>query len=532
MVKKLSLLFYSGLLLFSANIFADLNTINTLSQQGAWASAWHLLDQEQPPQNDPQWAKWQTVRLNSLTQNPEWPATATTHLLDASQSTDKSLSRLAVSLLFKQAAQQHNALNAQKWGWLLLNSAANDTEHRRIRRVLIDSYLWDGQVNDAVTAMTRYQQDFGPLGGEDLINLTQSFLRLNALQAAKAWINQLPAGHPVQLTLAWKLQLLPADRLLQLAQQAQARSADIRNWQLISTLSPSNTSLRLTALEQLCSSKAEALADIPPVSAATLWQAYTDYGLTHGMQLNLIQGEDESWLKQASIESNPVDSRALWAWLSLNAQEQTLRTQALELLQNSLATTAEGRATWLALALDLQAQQQLTELRYKSALIAKAIGNKKAEATLWQTLTEIPTGISSTDWHLQKAAALITTAPQTALSELQILSQSEVALSIDQSDLLLNTLSQLSPIERTPLLKSLVPKLRIDTPSSLKKLGQMYLQQGNLNALCDTWLKLSIMEPNPANQALALSALESAGRHLDAQNLRATWSKSSLRKKP
>lgn len=532
MVKKLSLLFYSGLLLFSPNIFADLTTINTLSQQGAWATAWHLLDQEQPPKNDPQWPKWEMVRLNTLTQNPEWPVTAATHLLDTSQSTDKTLSRLAASLLVKQAAQQHNPLDTQKWGWLLLNSAVSDVEQRRIRRVLIDSYLWEGQVNDAVTAMTRYQQDFGPLGGEDLINLTQSFLRLNALQAAKAWVNQLPAGHPVQLTLAWKLQLLPPDRLLQLAQQAQARSADIRNWQLISVLSPINTPLRLTALEQLCASKAEPLADIPPVTATTLWQAYTDYGLMRAMQLNLIQGEDEAWLKQARIESNPVDARALWAWLSLNAQEQTLRSQALELLQNSLTVTTEGRTTWLALALEPQILQQPAELRYKSALIAKAIGNREAEVALWQTLTEIPTGISNTDWHLLKAAALVTTTPQIASSELQALSQSGVALSTEQSDLLLTTLSQLTLIKRTPLLKDLVPKLKLDKPNSLKNLGQIYLQQGDLNALSDTWLKLSILEPSPAHQALALSALESAGRHLDAQNLRAAWSKSNLRKKP
>lgn len=532
MVKKSSLLLCSGLLLFSVNSFADLNTINALSQQGAWISAWHLLDQEQPPQNAPQWPKWETVRLNTLVQNPEWPLTATDHLLNASQSADKTLSQLAASLLFKQAIQQRNSVDTQKWGWLLLNSATSDSEQRRIRRRLIDSYLWDEQVNDAATAITRYQQDFGPLPSEDLIGLTQTLLHLNAIQTAKTWINQLPAGHPVQLALAWKLQLLPPDRLLQLAQQSQTRAADIRNWQLISVLSPANTSLRLTALEQLCANNAEALADIPAVTAHSLWQAYTEYGLSHAMQLNLIQGEDESWLKQASLEVNPVDARALWAWLSLNSQEETIRFQALEALQNSLITTPEGRAIWLALALEPQTPILPAPLRYKSALIAKTAGNKQAETALWLTLTEIPSGIASTDWYLQKAAALVKKAPPIAAASLKHLSQLDVVFNNEQTEILLATLNQLPPTDRAPLLQSLAAKLRLSTPSSLKTLGQMYLQQGDMEALCDTWLKLSALEPNPANQALALNALEAAGRQMDAQNLRIIWSKSGPRKKP
>lgn len=531
MTKQSHSLLGLGLLFLSQVLLADITTVNTLIQQGAWDSAQKMLDAEQPSNSDAKWMEWEIARLNLISASPNWPDSAYSHLLAASKHSNKNLARQALALLFKEAKNKQNSADIQKWGWAWLNLGATDTEQRLIRRAMIDSYLWQGKTEEATTALTRYNQDFGALNGEDLALLTQNFIQANSAETARSWVNALPTGHPIQLCLIWRLKLLTPDRLIPIIQQTQIRTPDIRYWQLIGALSPNNSQQQLQAYEILAGKNIKPLADIPPINGATLWQAYEAYGYQYAMQANLIQGEDEAWLKLASSASNPLDARALWTWLSQHAQDANTKQQAAVFLHKSLTSTPDGRAAWLALALEPQAQEMNTLLRYQSALLATETGNKKAESELWLTLNNRPDTIPYNTWHLQKAAALIHTNQNSTLTSLNALSTSTEALNAEQTDVVLSLLLQL-PKNTDTLLSALKPKLTLNRINSLKLLGELYLSLGKLPELTGTWLNLATLDPSPSNRLLALNALRASGRFTDAENLQNAWSKTSARKKP
>lgn len=531
MTKRSHPLFGLGLLFLSQVLFADITTVNTLIQQGAWESAQKMLDAEQPNNSDAKWQQWEITRLNLINASPSWPDSAYSHLLADSKHSDNTLARQALALLFKEAKNKQNSADIQKWGWTWLNRGASDAEQRLIRRTMIDSYLWQGKIEEATTTLTRYNQDFGALNGEDLALLTQSFIQANATETARSWVNALPTGHPIQLCLIWKLKLLTPERLIPIVQQTQGRTPDVRYWQLIGALSPNHSQQQLQAFEVLAGKNIKPLADIPSVNGATLWQAYEAYGYQYAMQANLIQGEDEAWLKLATAASNPLDARALWAWLSQHAQDTNTKQQAAVFLHKSLTSTPEGRTAWLTLALEPQAQAMNTLLRYQSALLATETGDKKAESELWLTLNNRPDTIPYNTWHLQKAAALIHTNQNIALTSLNALSTANEPLNAEQTDLTLSLLIQL-PQNAEALLTALKPKLTLNRSSNWKLLGELYLSLGKLPELTDTWLNLALLDPSPGNRLLALNALRASGRFTDAENLQNAWSKASGRKKP
>lgn len=531
MTKQFHSLIGLGLLLFSQILLADITTVNTLIQQGASVSAQKMLDAEQPNSSDAKWLDWEIARLNLISASPTWPDSAYSHLLAASKHSNNNLARQALAILFKEAKNKQNSADIQKWGWAWFNRGANDAEQRLIRRTVIDSYLWQGNVEDAKTALTRYNQDFGALSGEDLALLTQSFIQANAAETARTWVNTLPTGHPVQLSLIWKLKLLTPDRLLPIIQQSQSRSPDIRYWQLIGALSPSNSQQQLQAFEVLAGKNIKPLADIPAVNGATLWQTYEAYGYQYAMQANLIQGEDEAWLKFASATSNPLDARAVWAWLTQHAKDANIKQQAATLLQKSLFGSPDSRATWLALMLAPQAQEMQVVLRYQASVLAKELGDKKAESELWLTLNDRPESIPYITWHLQKAAALIHTNQNVAISSLNDLSRTKDTLNTEQTDALLSLLIQI-PQQADTLLAELKPKLTLNRINSWKLLGELYLSLGKLPELTDAWLNLATLDPTPANRLLALNALRASGRFADAENMQNSWAKNVVRKKP
>lgn len=334
---------------------------------------------------------------------------------------------------------------------LLWSAADLEIEARmRWRRMVVQAYLLDGELEDARSALVRYQQDFGTSGRE------WNQLRLRVLLETGRYEEMLGLGVDPQdevgavllLAARWRsggleaVEAHQAARVLATAREG-GTTARALAWQLAVEVAQKLPELPyIETLEQALGQAPETLDwELFALPGDLLWEAWLRHGRQLGNQEQLLLGADDDWYFPATeaLEKDPLRARALFAVLSAHGSTAERREMAHEYLV-SLATALAG-GEQLVRRLYLQSRRfadpgQLPGvIRYRLIDEALEQGDLTLASRLMQGMEQAPPGADAVEWGLRRARVAIHTGqPEQGAARLAAMLEGHDALAEAQLD--------------------------------------------------------------------------------------------------
>jgi hypothetical protein len=295
----------------------------------------------------------------------------------------------------------------------------------RWRRMVIQAYLLEDGLEDARSALVRYQQDFGAGGRE------WNQLRLRVLLQTQRYEEMLAlAAEPEDavgavLLLTARLRggdMRPAEahqaaRRLALAEDT-APAARVLAWQLAVEAARGLPPLQfIDTLEQALSVPPGSHPDwaLFEVTGDQLWEAWLAHGRQLGNQEQRLLGADDDWYFPATeaLEKDPLRARALFSVLSAHGSTPERRELAHEYLVSLLATLPGGEQLVRRLYLDSRRFEDSGQLpgviRYRLIDEALERGDLQLASRLMQDMARLPPGADAVEWGLRRARVAIHT---------------------------------------------------------------------------------------------------------------------------
>ncbi len=404
-----------------------LDEIVLFARAGTPAMALRLMDRNQPSAGaDPgPWQRWERARIDIYRSQGDWPAImARADALPGAMAPGFAAwlrtQAVAAALALRQGEQARRRLMVLIW------DGSPDALSRYLpqwRRMVIRSYLIDGRVQDAQTAMLRYQLDYGD-GGDDW-RLLRARVLLRAGRPAEA-AAVLSRGKTAGARV---LSLLARSRAGTISfQQARGESKPMLDggkldaalaYRLWATLAEAgqkagNAAGTVDALEHALSFKRRAgdPDGLVSVRADTLWDAYAAYAQRLANRRQLLVGSFADWLSLAArlARRHPLDARALYAYLVLHADSAARRkaaTRLVDLLSGDPERVQVLRQLFLESRhfVNLEAVPEPA----RRVLVDQAIaeGDTGLASRLMSGLTQAPAGADPLRWQLRRARVLI-----------------------------------------------------------------------------------------------------------------------------
>jgi len=339
--------FWPGVLLlgWAAGVFAvadDLfDRVEMLSESGATQLALNILETEQPSVDDiDAWQRAERLRIGIYAGQGDWDALAAR--LDRIPAElplihQHRLLTHAVELMLQSGEGGRSRKYLRELIW---RSSGDSTQIAHWRRLVIRGYLQEGLLEDARTAMSRYQREYAPtdqdwsyLYGLTLLKsgaFEQAAARLSLVQFDRAralmWLARLRGGTDDPLTV-----IEQADALYAKIKEADDQPIAMqRLWALQAEAGEAagDAQLRVKALEKLFSRVLKEDAELSQkFTPGDLWQAYDLLGAEIGNRDNLLVGDTEAWLMRAAElkTRNKYDARAIYAFLAMRASDSEQR---------------------------------------------------------------------------------------------------------------------------------------------------------------------------------------------------------------
>jgi hypothetical protein len=402
-----------------------LDLLKNISAAGAPALTMKMLDQAQPKVDADlyEWIIWEQERLAILAQWKQW---------------DQLLIRIEglpgdIPNQFKQQAATYQAraylalgqtvtarkiLRRQLWQ----TTASEAADYETWRRLIIESYIEDGRIEDARAAMLRFDQDF------DSTDLAWLLLRARVLIESGRYEQAILILHGQEAWQARLVSVLASFRLKQIdkaelwaqvkkSSENEAVGAEERAslWALgyFAALQMSPVD-RVVALETLFRGKLESPLHLFQLPVDLLWQAYLEYAELVGNRSELLLGADDKWLELATgtSKATPVKSRSLFAMLMLKSADREVANRAATGYMGTFAEIDEAERHLLqnlfndnktfpsARDIPPEIRYQLVDLALKSVDIEEA-------TRLMSGLNTVPAGTSRFDWQLRQSRVLI-----------------------------------------------------------------------------------------------------------------------------
>ncbi len=402
-----------------------LDLLKRISAAGAPLLTLKMLDQAQPgiDQDLYEWILWEQERLSILARWQEWDkllvrVEALPRDIPA-QFRQQAASYKAMAFLeLGQTAAAREVLREQIWQTPEYDSA----HYEKWRRLIIESYIDDGRIEDARVAMLRFDQDFDSseldwllLRARVLIELGRYQQAIRILQGREQWQARLTA-----VLANFRLgRVDKAELWRQIVKRSESSEVDAEEraslWALgyfaAREMSPVD---RVVALESLFRSGARSPLKLFQLPVDLLWQAYIEYAELVGNRSELLLGADEDWLQlaESSSAATPVKARALFAMLMLRSESADVANRAATGYMASFAEVDEAEHQLLenlfnrsetfsnARKIPAGIRFQLVDLALKSADIEEA-------TRLMSGLNSVPPGSSRLDWQLRQSRVLI-----------------------------------------------------------------------------------------------------------------------------
>ena len=401
---------------------SDLDYITALVKGGATQLALKVLDTSQKidlPESE--WSRYEQQRFAVLRALRRWD--------ELTRRVDRLPDTVSIEFrreALQEAAQARLAANDAEGARrylrrLLWGTHPDGVVAAQARRLVIRSYLQEGRLGDAQSALLRYQQDYQAKSEPWQILRAEILLQANNPQAAYSTLSGLQSyeARLLRLTAALRAkQQRPAEVFVAARQLADSLSsrADLRRavWILAAEAADtaSDDEARVLALEQALAVPASGEQPLFQASADDLWRAYDRLAERIGNSAKLLVGNDDVWLEKA--EAVPCAThhvaRAVYAFLSRRASEPDVRYLSHRRLVSGLMR--DGHSQTLE---SLYTQSNLypvvanipTSVRYALADKAIADYNIRLAASLIRGLDAPPEGEAPEDWSLRRARILV-----------------------------------------------------------------------------------------------------------------------------
>jgi hypothetical protein len=386
-----------------------LETARELAASGAARLALARVEQLQPRDTGaPRWGEWEALRLNLLVrlrQNDE--ALKRAAALPAKLPATDLRKCLLEGARAAVAAEKGAEARAYA-GRLLWQLDPTPAETHAARLLVIESHVLERQGDAAFRAMLRFEQDYRPLEHALAERFVEALLELGQDRQAVNWLSRLEEASPQRLRLQLRTGLVTPDAAVAQARARTAKGGGAGYWQVIAEAAAMQKSgaLRIESLEHVLHDggndprRSHALA-------GQLWQGYLAEAQSAANRNGLLAGDDSAWLDLASrrLGADPVQSRAMFAYLSRNGGARDVRLGAQLQLVYSLTQSGLDRAA-LRLFSDGASDPEAIDpqARFLLGSIAEARGFPAAAARFWQGLPT-PPGVGAEEWQVRLANA-------------------------------------------------------------------------------------------------------------------------------
>lgn len=288
------------------------------------------------------------------------------------------------------------------------------------RRLVIESYVVDGRLEDAHTALQRYTQDYGEVAGDENILRGRVLLRVGETEDAERILEGDTRGEARALALLARLRGPEPDTdAVRRAAQAAAGGADLREadrarfWFVAAEAAgrQQDEIKRAWYLERaLLHDRHLGQADaVFAYSGDDLWASYLAIGQAEGNTRQLLIGDDTAWLAAAAEldERAVMRRRAFMAVVALHGTTATGRADAHagliktfldhegtdEIVAGLYLNTSHFAAST---AMPVAARQVLSDY-------ALAHGDVRLASALMEGLSQAPPDADPFAWQLRRA---------------------------------------------------------------------------------------------------------------------------------
>lgn len=408
-----------------ASVLAD---IQRLTAAGAPQLALEVLGEVQADyaESPDAWRQFENVRIEILRRTGRW-AELIVHLQNELPSAlsiaDRRWTRsmLANALVAdERGAEAVPVLRELIWS----EAPVSDAERSAWQRQLIRAYQLADQLEEARTAIQRYQQDYDEQSKEWTLARARLALHVMAPEEAVALLEGIAGPEAEVLRLVgelWSGATSPAkivERSVKLGVNKDLAEGIRREaWAVASEAASllNNQEARIAALERgLVLSPDRGLAPVVPLDADELWDAYLAFGEKIGNEEQLIVGDDEAWFLAASnrYDEQPIHARALFAVVALKAfregQANVAHWQLASLLDERVPSGGHlMRALYLGSDRFPRPDNIPPAVRYLLLDHVLAIPDIPLASDLVRGLDEPPEETDPVEWQLRKSRVLL-----------------------------------------------------------------------------------------------------------------------------
>lgn len=420
---------------------AHFKNIDELVELRAPGLALNYVRREQTEYNkdDPvEWLYWEQKHISLLSYTLQW------ELLDqrVNQQVEKLLTpKVATADRNWFLTEQIRALiqlkkyplALKKLRTLLWNTTelTKTTTIARWRRLVIQVYLNQGELNDARVAMRRYQQDYGELQNEDGVSWLQMqaelYIQFEQYRDAISLLKKVSSDEAQALTL---LAELKADSIsvLDALKKTELLLANNKNKQhqalfeyvsLVAAVQGNRIDIIIKRLESLLSAKKIHLSNSVlniggvAVSVDDLWLYYLQLGNQLANDKKLLRGDDAGWYALASnlFKNDVLSAKGLLASLSLQAKQAKHRNLAMQQLVSLVE--ASDQSLQLVNRLFTESKHFVgvemipAGVRYRLIDYNLSLGSVKSAAVLMAELKQPPADEDQFAWNLRRSRVFI-----------------------------------------------------------------------------------------------------------------------------
>lgn len=318
-----------------------LATVSAMASAGAPGLALKLMDEHQPSFADDAvgWMSWERERIYIYQSGGDWRGVvARAEHLPKDAGADfrawEEMQSADAWLHLGDGAKARALLLPLVWD---KDAPPDKTELAGLRRLIIRSYIANGRLDDARTAVIRYRQDYPKDSGDWPVLEARLFLKTQQPESALDVLQDVDGPEADMLALLASLragELAPADVLAQAVQAGSDSKAPeserVHAWVIAAEAADDlkNPAARISALQDGLGIQAGLLGhdDVFPLSSDMLWDAYLSYGEELGNDLQLVVGDDQAWFLAASnrFDTDPIAAAALFtvvAWHAADPQQ-------------------------------------------------------------------------------------------------------------------------------------------------------------------------------------------------------------------
>lgn len=446
----------------------ELDEIAQLAKGGAAELALNMLQKEQPPfnENARQWMRWERVRIRIMEEHERWQPLADS-LADlpadvSDEFRDWAQSRRARALIMSgHFAEARHLLRGLIWDQ---EGDVDPGQLAAYRKLVMQSYLHEGLIDDAYAAMLRFHQDYGDGDREAILLRVRVLLASGRPAESRPLLDQLGKD-----AIARALMLLAALRDGQNPSTIYAQAKTLSEadgvspeelFLLYGTMAEAahveqSTAQEIIALEKwfLHERIGKDWEQLFSMNADTLWDSYQAYARHVGNREQLLLGNDAAWFKAAEKTDRlyPVRIRSLYALLAESARQQADRELAHQSLVKRMLEVDNGMALVQQLYLHSKRfdEQHPVPAAVAYILVDQAIrdGDLTQASRLMQHLPEPPGDTARFAWQMRRAKVFILAGEyERTVSMLSALMPMADSLSEEQRDQVIQILFDLQTV--------------------------------------------------------------------------------------